>query len=216
MKHTEKERVIALAGVFQAAHLVHQVGQIGSHINDAIESSIHSLFVTETEDAADIYNGSAGVITGLGTLFSQLGGDGGSTRQADVTRYALSLLALERKLSSQPAMLAMISEGIELAGSQVEYFGSETHENVVGRLADIYQQTISNLKPRIMVKGDAALLQRPENANLIRALLLAGIRSAVMWHQCGGSRWHFIFRRKKILAICRQLLSEHLDHSHQA
>ena len=106
--------------------------------------------------------------------------------------------------------------GIELASSQVEYFGSETHENVIGRLADLYQQTISNLKPKIMVKGDAGLLQRPENANLIRALLLAGIRSAVMWRQCGGSRWNFIFRRKKILAICRQLLSEHLDHTHQA
>ncbi len=208
MRHTERERVIALAGVFQAAHCVHQVAHIGAHMNDAITSSIHSLFVTDTLDAADAFNGVAGVMTGLGTVFSQLGGDGGATRHPNITRYVLGLLMLERRLQGQTTMLETIRQGIDLAQTQVEYFGSETHENVIARLADLYQQTISTLRPRILVQGEPEVLQRQQNANLIRALLLAGIRSAVMWRQCGGRRWHFIFRRRKILALCRELLAE--------
>jgi high frequency lysogenization protein len=49
-----------------------------------------------------------------------------------------------------------------------------------------------------MVNGDPDYLAKPEIANKIRALLLAGIRSAILWKQCGGSRWKFLFYRKKI------------------
>jgi high frequency lysogenization protein len=44
------------------------------------------------------------------------------------------------------------------------------------------------LSPRIMVNGDPAHLNNPENANRIRALLLAGIRAAMLWRQSGGGR----------------------------
>jgi len=44
--------------------------------------------------------------------------------------------------------------------------------------------------------------------NKIRALLLAGIRSAMLWRQCGGSRWRFIFFRRKIQREAEFLLSE--------
>ena len=34
----------------------------------------------------------------------------------------------------------------------------------------------------------------------IRALLLAALRSAVLWRQCGGSLWDFVFRRREMAA----------------
>ena len=39
----------------------------------------------------------------------------------------------------------------------------------------------------------------------IRACLLAGIRSAVLWRQVGGSKWQLLFHRKKLVQAARQL-----------
>jgi high frequency lysogenization protein len=38
----------------------------------------------------------------------------------------------------------------------------------------------------------------------IRALLLAGIRAAVLWRQVGGKRRHFFFGKGKIVKIAKQ------------
>ena len=42
-------------------------------------------------------------------------------------------------------------------------------------------------------------LQQTDTAAKIRALLLAGIRSARLWRQLGGHRWQLIFSRRKLL-----------------
>jgi high frequency lysogenization protein len=49
------------------------------------------------------------------------------------------------------------------------------------------------------VQGEPTFLQQSDNVNKIRALLLAGIRAAVLWRQKGGRRWQFIFQSNKIL-----------------
>jgi high frequency lysogenization protein len=59
-----------------------------------------------------------------------------------------------------------------------------------------------------MVNGEQDYLSRPEIANKIRALLLAGIRSAILWKQCGGTRWKFLFFRKKIQNELKNLLNQ--------
>ncbi|WP_243260442.1 DUF489 family protein, partial [Pseudomonas aeruginosa] len=41
--------------------------------------------------------------------------------------------------------------------------------------------------------------QVSSNAARIRALLLAGIRSARLWRQLGGSRWQMVFSRRRLL-----------------
>jgi len=82
------------------------------------------------------------------------------------------------------------------------------HENVLANLGEVYQNTISTLQPRIMVNGEQEYLSRPEIANKIRACLLAGVRSAILWRQCGGTRWKFLFYRKKIQAELQVLLKQ--------
>jgi len=59
-----------------------------------------------------------------------------------------------------------------------------------------------------MVNGDQEYLSRPDIVNKIRACLLAGIRSAILWKQCGGTRWKFLFYRKKIQAELQKLLQQ--------
>ncbi|MDX1397057.1 MAG: DUF489 family protein [Oceanospirillum sp.] len=42
-------------------------------------------------------------------------------------------------------------------------------------------------------------MRQNSNAEKVRALLFAGIRSAILWHQLGGRRWKLLLGRKKIL-----------------
>ena len=122
-------------------------------------------------------------------------------------RYAASLVFLESQLDTQPAMLKTIFIGIDRAQAQAEHFGL-LHENVLANLGDIYHSSISTLQPRIMVNGEQEYLSKPDVVNKIRACLLAGIRSAILWKQCGGTRWKFIFFRKKIQIEIQLLLKQ--------
>ena len=81
-----------------------------------------------------------------------------------------------------------------------------TFVNILAGLADIYSTTISTLSPRIMVRGEPLHLQNPENINRIRALLLAGIRSAMLWRQCGGRRLQILLGRKRLWRISDDLM----------
>ena len=77
----------------------------------------------------------------------------------------------------------------------------------VAGLADVYARTISKLSPRVMVKGDPQHLSQAEVANAVRALLLAGIRSGVLWHQCGGGRLRLLLGRRGLVRAAHDLLA---------
>jgi len=66
------------------------------------------------------------------------------------------------------------------------------------QLAGLYQDTISTLSYRIQVQGKVEYLKDDDVANKIRALLLAGIRSAVLWYQLGGRRWRLLIYRRRV------------------
>lgn len=206
MHHTLEERVLTLAGVFQAARLVRRTAQSGRTIDSDVETCLRSVLQTNADHAEDIYGGAPRLRLGLQTLIDQMGSLE-KNRDMELTRYMVMILHLEHKLSKNKAMLAELSKGIELARSQTEYF-TLTHTNVIASLANLYQNTISTLQPRIMVTGQPEILSDSENANLIRALLLAAIRSAVAWHQCGGGRLQLMFQRKRIVNIANDLLAK--------
>ena len=124
----------------------------------------------------------------------------------EVTRYAATLMHLERKLVRRDDLMRALREGIEAARTQRDHFGL-THENLIGRLGDLYAETISTLRPRVMVQGEAMTLTDPGNANRVRALLLAGMRSTVLWRQSGGSRLKLVFGRQALIRA-----AEALDH----
>lgn len=205
---TEENRTLALAGVFQAASLVQQVAREGHAEPDAIRASIQSLFKIDATSVAEVYGGQQGVYFGLYRLKDLIASKNRSVTELEVTRYAVALLHLERKLAKRKDLINTIREGVEKASTQAHYFDSLMHQNVIASLADIYINTVSKLTPRIMVSGDPTYLNDPGKANLIRALLLAGIRSAVLWQQCGGSRLKLLFNRNRILQTASTLLTE--------
>lgn len=188
-------QTIALAGVAQAAALVQQLAVTGKADQDALRASIGSILKIDAESVEDVFGDLRGVALGLAQLQDQLSGKG--IGSADQARYAATLVFLEKQLNGLPEMQQTIRNGLQKAQAQAEHFGA-LHENVLANLGDLYFQTISTLQPRIMVKGDQAHLANSDTVNKIRALLLAGIRAALLWRQCGGSRWKFLLMRKKL------------------
>ncbi len=202
---TLTNQTIALAGVAQAALLVHQLATKGTANSVALEASIGSVLKIDSDSVLDIYGGLENLKLGLEQLNGQM--TGYKIVEPQQARYCASLIFLENQLSKQPAMLKIIQVGIIRAQSQAEQFGL-LHDNVLANLASLYQETLSTLQPRIMVNGDPNYLERTDIANKIRACLLAGIRSALLWRQCGGTRWKFLFYRKKMQTELQALLKQ--------
>lgn len=200
------EHAIALAGVFQAARLVHGIARQGLVDDEAFEASIASVFRIDADTAESVFGARGRLRLGLETLCTQLGRTPGR-QDPELTRYAASLMFLERKLARRPAMLDRIRADIESAGAQVA-MQSCTHESVVARLAGIYIETVSTLGPRIMVHGEPRFLAVDSNAERIRALLLAGMRATVLWRQVGGNRLRLFLARGRVVERAQDMLAE--------
>ena len=204
LKLNERDQTIALAGVFQAAELVNQVATQGAWSGYAAEQSIQSLFKVSVDAVEDIFDGPFGVKLGLITLTSMLGGD---AEEMYSLRYSASLLRLERRFSRKSGMQAHIGKELERISQLEGHLDDPSQlDRQVEAVAELYQDTISKIEPRVIVQGKPDHLQRERNLHWIRALLFAGLRSAVLWRQVGGSRWSLLFGRKKLLLAARELL----------
>lgn len=196
-------QVIALAGVFQAAALVRTTATTGSQDAAALEATIASILRVDVDQTADAFGGIAGLRLGLENLVQQLDRAPGDLA---VSQIAVSVLRVERKLVGRPAMLQTLREGIEAIQRQVDHLGV-THASVLARLSELYANTLSNLRPRVVVQGNPLYLQQPAQVERIRATLLGGVRAAVLWRQVGGSQWQLLFKRSQAVMLARGLLT---------
>jgi len=204
------DQVLALAGIFQSACLVQQLARQGNADSTALRVSIESTLALDAPDVASIYGGARGLRLGLDLLKTKLTG---KTRPTDIemARYVIAMVQLEGGLRRHPKLLDDIRQGIDTAREQMKFFGNEPpadsiHPLLIEKLAQVYSQTISTLTPRIMVSGEHGHLANPAIAAKVRAALLAGIRSAVLWRQLGGRRWQLLFSRSKIARVAGELL----------
>jgi high frequency lysogenization protein len=198
-----EQQVIALAGVAQAARLVDQVSKTGSYPIEFLEPSVNSVFVFDPDNAEDIFGGIPGVKLGLHNL-SNLLADKNARENIDLVRYVFSMIYLERKFVANPDMMAVVRSRLEHTSFRAEHFSNNVNE-LCHSISGIYQDTLSHEKFRIKVTGSAQHLQNTQNADVIRALLLAGIRAAFLWRQLGGHRWRLILQRKKLLQASQSL-----------
>jgi len=197
----ERENIIPLAGMFQAAYLIHEIANTGTTNQKAFEASIGSILKTQWSSTEEIYGGLEGVSFGL-DLVADLFSKENKPRDMEIARYVLGIVYLEKKLRKNPALDKKLMAGIQRAQAQSESFGF-THENVIANLADVYAETISTIDPKIMVSGEPNYLTNPHYSNKIRALLLALMRSTILWLQKDGSRWHLILQRKKVIELAK-------------
>lgn len=204
MSHTLADRVIALAGVVQAAALVNDMATAGRADELCLQSTLSSIIKTDATDALDVFGSLAGLGCGLHRLTGLLGNDHQSA-DATVLRYTLSLLQLQRKMTHRRALEQILEAGVKRANEQVRHFDI-THANVLAGLADTYLQTAGVIQPRIMVTGDTLHLQNQRVINTVRSLLLGGLRAAVLWRQCRGNRWMLLLMRARLQTEAQRLL----------
>ncbi|MGC8119210.1 high frequency lysogenization protein HflD [Marinobacter sp. VGCF2001] len=205
MSHSLHDQTLALGGLCQAAALVQQIAHNGSCNETSLETCVRSLFATNPDSTLDVYGGEISDIREGLTVLSTVLAQHGRPQDVEILRYVFNLIQLESKLKRDPEMLQVIGNRIDQARHTASHFGY-SHGNLLGNLASIYADTISTYRLRIQVTGNPQILQRSENADKVRALLLAGIRSAVLWRQSGGHRWQLLFKRKKVVNHARELL----------
>lgn len=200
------DRCTALAGIFQAARLVQQTSRAETRDAVAAAASITSIFNLDPETVTAVYGNPGNLRVGLEVLKSQLASNAGK-RDLELTGYVIAMMQLERKLNHRSDLMNRIATGIIELKGKAEFFDPQD-ATVIAGLADIYKGTVSTLTPRIMVKGDENVLNNASSQNMIRALLLAGVRATVLWRQCGGSRIKLIVQRKALLACCDRMLQD--------
>lgn len=203
-----QQRATALAGLLQAVDLVASIARTGMADQDVTEHSIHSIFVQNPASVADVYSGTAGIESGL-TLLQRLLARRDLQRDGELLKYGLAVIKLERNLARQPPMLRDLGARIANIDERRMLRQADTQddgEEVIIALADLYQDTLSQIAPRIKVSGKRNYLQNSLNTARIRALLLAAVRAAVLWHQVGGRRWQLLLARNKMASAVRYLL----------
>lgn len=198
------ERTMAFAGILQAIGQVQYIARHGESDSEALGASLNTILVTNPESTADVYQDKAILDAGYKLILNQLGDS--SSKDVEVTRYLVGILALERKLARSANCMGMLAERINQVHRQLHHFAI-TDEQVIANLASIYSDIISNLGPKIQISGNPACLQRPLVQQKIRALLLSAMRSAVLWRQLGGKRRHLVFARKSIVDTARKSLT---------
>lgn len=202
---TLKNQVLALAGVYQACQQVKKIAWKGQSDPAQLDTVLGSVFKLDSADIDDVYGGQRRLHEGLDLLANELDPQT-SSHDIEIARYVIALLTLHKKLMKRDDLIRIVRDGIESANTQREHYGVN-HPNTWAALGDIYQKTVSQITPRIMVNGERMHLANTDNAAKIRALLLAGIRSAVLWNQCGGSRLSFAFNRRNYFLEARSLLA---------
>jgi len=201
-----EKRTLALAGLIQTVHQISNIARSGLLARDSMEASLASVFVQNPASVADVYQGTRSIRTGLGLLGDMLSGFN-LAAHGDLLRYMFAVINLERSLVADPAMLRTL--GARLANIDEQRMLRQRDQPgiddiTIEQLAELYQETLSGIEPRIKISGSRQQLEIRANINRVRALLLAAVRSAVLWRQVGGRKWHFL--------ISRGNMKEALDH----
>jgi len=201
-----EEQVIALAGVAQAARMVDQVAKTGAFPTAFFEASLRSLFAFDVPTVEAVFGNIQGVKLGLRCVKDML------TRAADEDNIAMGvyirgLFKLESQFRKRSDLQDIVATRLGHVSFKAQHFSDDALE-LSASISSIYQDTISHLPYRIKVKGNVQHLQETKNADLVRTLLLSGLRSAHLWQQLGGRQWHFILRNRQLLSVAESLSQE--------
>lgn len=197
-----RDRVLALSGLAQALRQVRRIAETGQAEGTVLETALDSVFRVDAESTEDVYGGAEALRPGATLLCDYLTSQG---KDDLLPRLALSVTQLERRFVRDEDIASRVHEGILAAQPAAARLGS-THPEVLAALGTLYADTVSQLRPRVLVQGNPHYLGQADIVAEIRAVLLSSLRSAVLWRQAGGSPWDFLFARRQMLAEARELL----------
>ena len=200
-----ENQTLALAGMFQAAALVDELALHGNCATTVFDCSVDSLFTIDAATTREALGDIPCLSRGFEALGDYLGGEN-RTPGKNIAYYLLAMLKLSTQVIRNDELAAELLNGLEKIEVRTREF-EMSRASVINKIDGLYQDCISALSPRILVRGDQNYLRNDDNAARIRALLLAGIRCGVLWQQLGGNKWQLFWRRKKYVANARKFLA---------
>jgi high frequency lysogenization protein len=193
----EANKTMALAGIFQAAILVHQIAFNQKYNEQAFLSSIESILKINLPDVASLFGNSENIQYGLSYLIYYSTND--STKKEDklLIKYLLYMTKLAKHVLSNKNLFNRLQHRLKGINLQAEHLG-HLHDIVIRELALLYRQSFVSIGLDIPVFGKRSCFKGNDTLNKIYALLLAGIRASVLWYQVGGSRLELFFSRTRL------------------
>lgn len=198
------DRTLAFAGVCQCAKLITDLAGKGDCDPDALKTSLKSILVTDPVTTKDACGEEFDLLLGLNTFVTELDN---SPSGNSLMRYIIGILTLEKKLRADNQADMQLTSRLNSAKQQFEREEDILSTNMIASFASIYLDIISPLGPRIQVSGLPAVLKQEINQQKVRAILLAGLRNAVLWRQVGGKRRHLILGRKRMVQQANILIA---------
>ena len=202
---TYYNKTIALAGVQLCLTQVQKIAWTGDYSAADINTCLSSLFVRNPDNYAEVFGDIHQIQTGLQALKTSFT-DKRDKEALERTRYMINLLLLAKKVQASDTLLQQIGTTLSLLEEAASDMNNQ-REYVVERLAQLYQNAISSMTPRVIVYGKTEILNQAQNAALIRSLLLAGLRSVILWYQAGGNQINLLLGKNKYVNTIDQMLA---------
>ncbi len=121
-------------------------------------------------------------------------------------RYMINLMMLSKNIRDNKELGKQIGTTLSLLEEDAGNL-QDQRDYIIERIAQLYQNAISPLTPRVIVYGDPQILKDDANAAAIRAMLFTGLRAALLWYQAGGSQLNLLLGKSKYLKTINQILN---------
>lgn len=201
----QRDKTVALAGVYQGAALARQLARRGYADEAPMQASVRSILITDAVNTVSVFGGLEGVRLGLLSISRQTGSAG----DLEVARYVVSLCQLAKRFYRTPEAVEHVSRELAAIKEDISVDrGDGPSSEIFERFADLYKANLSHLKPRVIVQGEQGHLGNAHIVAQIRTSLLAGVRAGVLYHQLGGSRWQLLLQRRLHIDTAARLLEE--------
>lgn len=198
------DRVLALAALVQALAQVRRIAETGHCDAAAATVVLDSVFRINAPSTEAVYGRASALSPGLRLLRERFGGAPETDPQ--LPRLAMAVMQLARRFLGEPQSLQAVANGLEDIAPKARELGS-SHPDVLAALGGLYVDTLSHLRPRVLVQGNPHYLAQPAVVAEIRAILLAAVRAAVLWRQLGGGLWDVMLRRREMAAAASAWLA---------
>ncbi len=217
----EQHQVLALAAIFQATQLVHLIATSGSHslvgYSPAYATTLLQAAMNiraqnnPNPDSMAFFHSIKNLRLGLHALEQSLTTPYNAQAKQNypklklkshrhALKYAMALISLSSKVYRNSNYQQQIDKAQRQILKQLAFFDySYQHPAIINAFAQLYSDTASQLKPKVMVQGAIQSFQDPQQVATIRALLFSGLQAAHYWREQGGRPWKLIFSKNKIL-----------------
>lgn len=196
-----EERTIALAGVLQACEQVQALARTGVADASVYASSMQSVLVLDALNTPAVFGGLGGIRSGLKLLEDGIL-NSPAVSDLEVLRYMMSILQLQNQLYKN-------QQKFNEFGQAVDRLSSFSKDDLANACSEVYQTHISVLRPQIIVQGEQEHLQHDGVPEQVRAMLLAAVRSAVLWQQKSGGKFRLVWERTRMQNAAKSLRAQH-------